>query len=278
MSEFVKQEVTDHVAIVTLNRPQRLNAIGNEMGRQFDETMVRIALDRNIRAVILTGQGRGFCAGADMERISGLVEDDEAVARLAPAGGVHRTFTPLSDTAPPEVLTRYNCPQALPQPVIAAVNGPCAGIGLALAVMCDVRFASTAAFFVAPFGRRGLTAETGIASSLAAIVGFGHAADMLLSGRRVDATEALQMGLANRLCDPEALLPEALIYANDLARNVSPRSAHRIKFQLWKARSQDFAAAASDAIEEYKASMSTEDFKEGIAHFKEKRPPRFTGR
>jgi enoyl-CoA hydratase/carnithine racemase len=278
MPAFVKLEVADHVAVVILNRPERLNAIGNEMGREFDETMVRLALDRNIRVVILTGEGRGFCAGADMERISGLVEDEKAVTRLAPSGGVHRAFLPLADEAPPELLTRYNCPQALPQPVIAAINGPCAGIGLALAVMSDVRFASSAATFVAPFARRGLTAETGIASSLAAIVGFGHAADILLSGRRVEAREALQMGLINRLCEPQTLLPESIAYAHDLTHKVSPRSTRRIKYQLWRARSQTFAAAAADAIEEYKLSMTTEDFKEGLAHFKEKRAPRFTGR
>jgi enoyl-CoA hydratase/carnithine racemase len=278
MSGFVKLEIEDFVAVVTLNRPERLNAIGNEMGRQFDEIMVRIALDRSVRVVILTGEGRGFCAGADMERIGGLVEDETAVARLTPAGGVHRAFVPLAEEVPSELLTRYNCPQALPQPIIAAVNGPCAGIGLALAVMSDVRFASSGAIFVAPFARRGLTAETGIASSLSAIIGFGHAADMLLSGRRVEAKEALQMGLVSRLCEPQELLPYAISYAKDLAHNVSPRSAHRIKRQLWRARSQGFAAAAADAIEEYKASMISEDFKEGLAHFKEKRAPRFTGR
>jgi enoyl-CoA hydratase/carnithine racemase len=277
MSDFVRLDIDDHVALVTLNRPDRLNAIGNQMGRQFDEIMVRLALDSAVRAVILTGEGRGFCAGADMERITTLIDDDRAVSRLMPTDGVHRTFLPLTELAPRELLTRYNCPQALPQPVIAAVNGPCAGIGLALAVMSDVRFASSAAFFVAPFARRGLTAETGIASSLPALIGFGHAADMLLSGRRVTAPEALRMGLVSRLCEPSALLPEALAYAHDLVRNVSPRSTHRIKRQLWRARSQEFSVAANDAIEEYKLSMTTEDFKEGVAHFKEKRSPRFTG-
>ncbi len=278
MSEFVKCEIVDRIATVTLNRPDRLNAIGNEMGRQFDQTMVALAQDESVRVVILTGAGRGFCAGADMERISGLVANKKAVERLAPEGGIHNAFKPLAEKVPVELLTRYNCPQALPQPVIAAVNGPCAGVGLAIALMCDLRFGSDDAVFVAPFARRGLTAETGIASSLSAIVGFARAADMLLSGRKVAADEAFRMGLIDRLCRPGDLLDEVFAYARDLAENVSPRSTRRIKRQLWHARSQTFAKAAEDAIEEYKLSMTTDDFKEGLAHFKEKRAPNFTGR
>jgi enoyl-CoA hydratase/carnithine racemase len=276
--EYVTCDIEEQVALVTLNRPERLNAIGNEMGRQFDRIMVRIAQDENVRAVVLTGAGRGFCAGADIERLVRFSESKGRTAQVPQPGEAQGAFRALVGNAPQELLTRYCATQALPQPVIAAVNGPCAGIGLALAVLCDVRFASDAAFFVAPFAMRGLVAEIGLASSLAALVGNGAAADMLLSGRKVAADEALRIGLADHLKPPERLLPDALEYAHNIARNVSPRSARIIKRQLWQARSLSFADALAVSMAETRASMLSEDFAEGLAHFREKRPPRFTGR
>jgi enoyl-CoA hydratase/carnithine racemase len=276
--EYVTCNIEEQVALVTLNRPERLNAMGNEMGRQFDRIMVRIAQEEDVRAVVLTGAGRGFCAGADMERLVRFSESKGSTVHLPQRGEATGAYRALVGSAPQELLTRYCSPQALPQPVIAAVNGPCAGIGLALAVLCDIRFASDAAFFVAPFAKRGLVAETGLASSLAALVGVGAAADMLLSSRKVAADEALRIGLVDHLKAPERLLPDALEYARDIARNVSPRSARIIKGQLWQARSQSFADALALSMTETKASMLSEDFAEGLAHFRDKRPPRFTGR
>jgi len=276
--EYVTCTVDRGVGLVTLNRPERLNAMGNEMGRQFDRIMVRLAQDETVRAVVLTGAGRGFCAGADMERLVSFSESKGGAARVPQPGEAQGAYKALVGLAPPELLTRYCAPQALPQPVIAAVNGPCAGIGLALAVLSDVRFASEAAFFVAPFARRGLVAENGLASSLAATVGVGAAADMLFSGRKVPADEALRMRLVDHLRPAESLLADALDYARQIAENVSPRSARIIKRQLWQARSHSFADAMALSMAETKASMLSEDFAEGLAHFREKRPPRFTGR
>ena len=276
--EYVTCSIEERVALVTLNRPGRLNAMGNEMGRQFDRIMVRIAQDENIRVVVLTGAGRGFCAGSDMERLASFSDSKGSAAHVPQPGEAQGAYRALIGSAPQELLIRYCAPQVLPQPVIAAVNGPCAGIGLALAVLSDVRFASDAAFFVAPFGRRGLIAEVGLAASLAALVGAGAAADMLFSGRRVPAEEALHMGLVEHLKTPERLLPDAFEYARDIAQNVSPRSTRIIKRQLWQARTQSFAEALQLAMEETKASMLSEDFAEGLAHFREKRSPRFSGR
>ncbi len=276
--QYVSLHIEDQVALVTLNRPERLNAMGNEMGRQFDQIMVRIAQDENVRAVVLTGAGRGFCSGADMERLERFAESKGATAHVPRPGEATGAYRELVGSAPQELLSRYCAPQAVPQPVIAAVNGPCAGIGLALAVMCDLRFASGEAAFVAPFGKRGLVAETGLASSLAALVGSGAAADLLLSGRKVGADEALRIGLVDHLKPSERLLPDALEYARDLARSVSPRSARIIKRQLWQARTQSFADALALSMLETKASLLSEDFAEGLLHFREKRPPRFTGR
>jgi enoyl-CoA hydratase/carnithine racemase len=276
-ASHVTWTLLDRVALVTLNRPDRLNAIGNEMGRLFDRVMVEVALDDRVRAVVLTGAGRAFCAGADMERLTGFI-DTGTGPKLPERGKAQGRYKALEAIAPPEVLNRYSAPQAIPKPVIAAVNGPCAGIGLAIAVMADVRFASTNAYFLAPFAKRGLVAETGLASSLPALVGFAAAADMLLSARKVFADEAMRIGLVQQLCSPETMLDAALAYADEMARTTSPRTAAIIKRQLWRARTCGFADALAESMEETRACMKSEDFLEGVAHFREKRPPQFTGR
>jgi enoyl-CoA hydratase/carnithine racemase len=186
-------------------------------------------------------------------------------------------FDALSE-APPEQRSRFVIPLAIPKPVIAAVNGPCAGVGLCLAAASDIRFASTETQFTAVFARRGLTAEVGVAYTLAALVGHGAASDMLLSGRRIGGEEACRIGLANAVLPPDQLVPHAMAYARDIACNVSPRSTRVIKRQLWLTRSQSFAEAMTLAYREAGRSLRSEDFREGVAHFVERRPPRFTGR
>ena len=270
-------EVEHGVAVITLNRPERLNAIGPEMGEVFDRLMVRAGTDDAVRAIVLTGAGRGFCAGADVARLDDLVETRGKSHGRPPPGAPHPVFDVLVD-APPTSRTRYVIPSALPKPVIAAVNGACAGVGLSLAVTSDLRFASAEAFFTASFVRRGLTAEHALASTLPALVGQGAAADMLLSGRRVTAAEALALGLVNAVLAPDALLPHAIGYARDLAQNSSPRSMRIIKRQLWEARDQSLSQALLSAHEHLIASLASDDFQEGVAHFKERRPARFTGR
>ncbi|ACG78963.1 enoyl-CoA hydratase/isomerase [Phenylobacterium zucineum HLK1] len=277
MNDFVQCEISEGVAVVTLNRPERLNAIGPAMGDLFDRTMVQVGLDDAVKVVVLTGSGRGFCAGADMERLDDLAATAGGSFERLPPGSPHPVFDALADS-PPEHRSRYIIPSALPKPVIAAVNGACAGVGLSLAASCDVRFASTDALFTAGFPRRGLTAEAGLAFTLPAIVGQGAAADILLSGRRLSAHEALRIGLVSVVLEPADLLAHAVDYARDIAENVSPRSTRVIKRQLWKARSETFAEALTTAYEEVVASLESEDFKEGVAHFRERRKPVFVGR
>ncbi|HET9650996.1 MAG TPA: enoyl-CoA hydratase-related protein, partial [Usitatibacter sp.] len=146
------------------------------------------------------------------------------------------------------------------------------------ALYSDLRFASDAAVFSTAFARRGLIAEHGIAWILPRVVGPGHAADLLLSSRKVTAAEALAMGLVNRLYAADRLLDETLSYASDLATNVSPRSLRVIKRQLWEAPYQTLAQATQLANDEMYRSLGSEDFKEGVAHFLERRPARFTGK
>jgi enoyl-CoA hydratase/carnithine racemase len=166
----------------------------------------------------------------------------------------------------------------VPKPIVAALNGATAGLGLVVALYCDVRIASDSAVFTTSFSRRGLIAEHGISWTLPRVVGLPHALDLMLSARKVDAREALRLGLVNRVVPHAELTDTVSAYALELADLVSPRSMRVIKRQLWEAQFQTLAEATAVADEEMHRSFTSEDFREGVAHFVEKRPPDFTGR
>jgi enoyl-CoA hydratase/carnithine racemase len=236
-------EVVDGVALITFRRPDQLNALNGEMHDMLDDAMIRVERDPAIRAAVLTGIGRGFCVGNDMRDLKSQSEGGSSEGFRHPAKPDPKYDKIFAD-APPELRAHYLLLKAIGKPVIAAVNGVCAGIGLTFATTSDVRFASTDAVFTAIFARRGLTAETGLAFLLPSLIGFGAASDMLLSGRKVAAEEALAMGLVSRLCRPQDLVPAAMDYARDVAMNTSPRSTRVIKRQLWQAQRQTFMDAA----------------------------------
>lgn len=267
--------VEDGVAVITLNRPAQLNALTQAMSELLEQTFADIGANPDVRVVVIAGAGKGFCAGADMGRLQGLVADKGAgLATRRPEDP-----NPIYDSldAPDYLRSRLLVPMAMPQPVVAAINGACAGVGLAIAVACDIRFGSPNALFTAAFPRRGLTAEAGLAWSLPRIVGRAAASDMMLSGRRVSAVEAERMGLLNAVIEGD-VLAHTLAYAKDIAANCSPRSTRTIKRQLRLAADQDQREAVILAHDEVVASLACEDFHEGVASFVEKRPPQFTGR
>ena len=270
MADELIRSVADGVAVLTLNRPDRLNAVNLPLGRAYDRAMVEMARDPAVRVIVVTGAGRGFCGGADAGRLSGLA-DDGGASLADPEGNALEGFT----EAPEHLRRRYTVAMAVPKPVIAAVNGACAGVGLALAVSCDVRFASESAFFTGIFARRGLVAESGLAWSLPRVVGRSFAADMLLSGRRIDAQAALRHGLVTQVLAPDHLLEQTLAYARDIAANISPRSARVIKEQLRAAEASTFAEALGVSDRMLKGSLASADFREGIDAMREGRPPRF---
>ena len=162
--------------------------------------------------------------------------------------------------------------------MIAAINGPVAGIGLVLTLYCDIRIAAEDARFTTAFVKRGLIAEYGGAWLAPRIMGLTNALEVFLSGRMFDGREARELGLVSRVLPSEGFATAALDYARDLAANNSPRSMQVMKQQIWESLFQDLDAAVELSLVEMKASVASEDFREGVAHFLEKRPPRFNGR
>jgi enoyl-CoA hydratase/carnithine racemase len=268
----VLYDVADRLATVTLNRPDRLNAFNAAMGTSLRQAMERAARDADVRVIILTGAGRGFCAGADMERLSGAIAGSASIAAEAPApvdvGGSGRA----------DFQHRYTYFPAIPKPIIAAINGPAAGLGFVFACYCDLRFAGSEAIFTTAFARRGLIAEYGLAWLLPRLIGPAQAMDMLFSARRISAEEAARIGFVNRTVPQAELMTTVRDYARELADAVSPRSMRVMKRQVWEGLLSGLDEAVELANEEMRASFATDDFREGVAHFVEKRAARFTGR
>ena len=272
-------ETGDKVATVTLNRPDRLNARTTVMEQEVRQAMATAAGDDAVRVIVLTGAGRGFCAGADMSLLSSV--DNQTPEQRAEAAKKLADETPipgrldLSD----DFSTRYTYFPSVPKPIIAAINGPAAGLGLIMSLYADMRFAADAAVFTTAFSRRGLIAEHGIDWILPRIVGLPNALDLLLSARKIDSEAALGMGLVNDVFPLASFMDDVMAYAKELANKVSPRSMKVMKEQLYATQiSRDLGAAVLNGNAEMIKSFDSEDFKEGVAHFVEQRAPAFTGR
>ncbi|MFC4269914.1 enoyl-CoA hydratase [Sneathiella chungangensis] len=271
--EHITFEKKNGIATVTLNRPDKLNAWTRIMEREVRSAMEDADSDEAVRVIILTGAGRGFCAGADMDILSGI----EDGSQKREPGAVQGT-TAYNVAIRADFQTQYSYFPSLSKPVIGAINGPAAGLGMVISLYCDIRFASREAIFMTAFAKRGLIAEHGISWMLPRLIGHSAALDLLLSSRKVTAEEALRLGLVNQVYDADALMPAVNAYAADLAQNVSPRSMAVMKRQVYNAEFQTLNEAVAVGNEEMIKSFASEDFKEGVAHFLEKRPARFTGR
>ena len=270
--DTVLYTVSDRICTIALNRPEKLNAWTRQMHFDLKDAMHTAGADPDVRAIILTGAGRGFCAGADM---GGL----QAIG----AGASADRSTPASRDLPggstlAEFRMNYSYFPAIPKFIIAAINGPAAGLGFVIPLYADLRFAAESAVFTTAFAQRGLIAEHGVSWLLPRLVGLPAALDLLCSARKFRAPEALSLGLVSRVIPDDKLMAETRAYARLMADTVSPRSVAVIKRQLWEAAFQTLSEATVQANHEMDLSFQTADFKEGVAHYLEKRAARFTGR
>jgi enoyl-CoA hydratase/carnithine racemase len=247
-------DVADRVATITLNRPERLNAWMGRMESEYRAAMAAADADPAVRVIVVTGAGRGFCAGADSAALSKLSE------AASYDSGV---------SEPVEIGFAWQLRMA--KPVIAAINGPAAGVGLVLALFCDLRFAVPGAKLTTSFARLGLPAEHGTSWLLPRLVGRSRAADLLFSSRVVLAEEAFTMGLVDRVCSVD----ETLAYARAIADEISPSSLRTIKQQLWDDHERPLPASIDDAYALLDRMVGEPDFVEGVAALHEKRPPSF---
>ncbi len=266
--------VEQGVAVVTLNRPDRLNAMTLTMAGEVRAAMQQASDDDEVRVIVLTGAGRGFCAGADAARLQGrvsgiAVEEEEA----PPFTGAIEGGLDL----PQAFAAKYAWIATVPKPVIAAVNGPAVGVGMVLPMFADIRFASDTARFGTAFSKRGLVPEYGLGWLLPRLIQPSKAFDLLYTARLVDADEAVDMGLVDKVFPTNELLPAATDYARELATAVSPRSNRVVKRMVYQGLDQGFDSAMEQCLADMADAQKSDDFKEGIAAWKDKRVPIFTG-
>ncbi len=269
MYQELLYQVEDPVAVLSFNRPERLNAMTNRMADELKHAIARAEQDDSVVAIVITGAGRGFCAGADLKGLKAISQggDNGESASLPASPG------------DPKMGANFQGPYAymfsVRKPIIAAINGPTAGLGFAIAMFADMRFASDRAVFSTAFVQRGLIAEWGIGWTLPRIVGSAHALDLLFSGRRVDAAEAERIGLVNRTLPHDELMPFVRDYAKQLAERCSPASMQVIKRQVYSRLESDLGPALDESIQLMVESFKRPDFREGVDSYLEKRPPKF---
>ncbi len=270
---YIKTSINNKVQTITLNRPDKLNAWLQEMSDEIKKVIHASVKNEEIRVIVITGEGRGFCSGADMDSLKNLNPEERKKNK-----DNNSPYNAFDKNWPIDFQRSQTWFPSVPKPIIAAVNGPAAGIGLIIAMWCDIRFASSTSFFSTAFSKRGLIAEHGLSWLLPRLVGMGHALDMTLSARRISAEEAERIGFVNKVYEEKIFIKKVQEYAEDLANNVSPRSMQIMKRQLWQSLLQGLDFSVNIAEEEMINSFLSEDFKEGVAHFAEKRPALFTGK
>ncbi|MFV2090732.1 MAG: enoyl-CoA hydratase-related protein [Pseudomonadales bacterium] len=256
MSEIL-YEVSDPVALITLNRPERMNAMTDSLFRDFRAAIDSAAVDPAVVGIVVTGTGRAFSAGLDTDGLVAIAESgtaDSGASRQGRGG----LFSYLTE---------------VPKPVIAAVNGAAAGGGYVLATMCDIRIGGPAARFTTVFSKRGLVAEHGVSWTTPRLVGIGRALDLLWTSRMIDAEEAYRIGLLEFLVDDP--VEEAKRYVLELANTVSPTTMADTKRMVWDHAGLDIDTSLDDAVDVVGAQFGRPDIAEGVNSFLEKRPPVF---
>jgi enoyl-CoA hydratase/carnithine racemase len=271
MYEEILYEVDDPVAVITLNRPQALNAWTTRMAAEVRHAVYSAERDRRVVGIVITGAGRAFCAGADLHNLQSIGEGDRSSVAPTDAGLDLTPPAPIPD----DFAGEYTWLLATSKPVIAAINGPVAGMAVPIALCCDLRFMAADAPLLTAFSQRGLIGEWGIAWLLPRLVGTAHALDLMFSSRRVTGEEAAAMGVVNKALPAAEVLPHSIRYVQDLAEKCSPTSLAIMKRQVYEQLTASLGPSERDAVKLMVESFGRPDFKEGVASFMEKRPPRF---
>lgn len=268
------------VATIRFNRPEKMNALTPAMLGLFQRTVARAAADPEARVIVITGAGRAFCAGLDLAVIGNAAASGDGGAS-PDATGPDPAEAQWGDDIGPSLAPYYdggwNELILARKPTIAAINGPAFGWGFILALHCDIRFAAQSAVMNATFARLGVPAEKGSGWLLTRLIGSARAMDLLYTARRIDGFDAEKLGIVNAVLPDAALADHALDYARNIARNAAPRALAAMKAQVWSALDQPYNAAFAEADREQDLCTRTEDFREGVSSYVQKRPPNFTG-
>jgi enoyl-CoA hydratase/carnithine racemase len=256
--ELVLRDLEDGVLTLTLNRPERNNAFTIPMEHAYYDSLEEAGRDESVRVIVVTGAGKAFCPGLDVQVLAAGIE----------AGKL--------ETEKPRRPPSY--PLSIPKPIIAAINGAAAGIGLTMALMCDVRFAVRGAKLTTAWSRRGLVGEHGMTWMIPRLIGYSRGIELMLSGRTFLTDEAFDLGLVHRLTEPGEVLTAALEYARDLATNVSPASMAFIKWQAYRDLQRlDYEGGLETSTQLIDEMNTYPDPREGVRSFSERRPPAFPG-
>ena len=270
MYKEISYQVDDPVAVITMNRPDALNAFTTRMLAEIRHAVAAAEQDDQVVGIVLTGAGRGFCAGMDINALNNMSESGRASEDLSALDA-----NPGDPAMGDDFQVAFAYLLSVRKPLIAAVNGACAGLGFVFALLSDMRFVDRSARFTTAFSQRGLIAEHGSSWLLPRLIGSGRSLDLLWSARKFDGEEAVRLGLAERLCEPGQALKDAVAYVKELAASASPTSLMVMKAQVYRHLNMPLGDALRETNDWMAASLERDDFREGVRSFIERRPPQF---